>query len=152
MSDDLDVIIVDDDPDVCDVISKIIKSFYTWGNVLSFTDVDEALSYCLSREVGVGIFVIDVFLSGKSGFDFLEAIEEKFPAAHEDSIIITGNASNDVVNMCISSDVTYLLEKPIRPYALQLAVRAIVMKYLTFAKRLLRDPAFAASMPKFSNK
>ena len=152
MSDELDVIIVDDDPAVCEVISKIIKSFYTWGDVLSYTDVDEAISYCLSREIGVGIFVIDVFLSGKSGFDFLEAIEEKFPSAHEDSIIITGNASDDVVNMCISSDVTYLLEKPIRPFALQLAVRAIVMKYLTFAKRLLRDPSFAANMPKFSNE
>jgi response regulator of citrate/malate metabolism len=147
MSDELDVIIVDDDPNVCEVISEIIKSFYSWGEVISYTDVDEAISYCLSRDVGVGIFVIDVFLGGKSGFDFLESIEDKFPAAHEDSIIITGNASDDVVNMCISSDVTYLLEKPIRPYALQLAVRAIVMKYLKFVKRVLRDPSFAASMP-----
>ena len=37
------------------------------------------------------------------------------------------------------------------PYALQLAVRAIAMKYLTFAKRLLRDPAFAADVSKFQD-
>ena len=110
MSDELDVIVIDDDPSVCEVISEIIRSFYTWGDVISFTDVDKAISYCLSREVGVGIFVIDVFLGGKSGFCFLDSIKAKFPAAPEDSIIITGSASDDVVNMCISSDVTYLLE------------------------------------------
>ncbi len=148
MSDELDVIVVDDDPSVCEVTSEIIKTFYTWGKVLSFTDVDEAISYCLNREIGVGIFVVDVFLGRKSGFDFLEAIEEKFPVVYEDAIIITGNANDDIVNMCISSDVTYLLEKPIRPYALQLAIRAIVMKYLAFAKRLLRDPAFASNVSK----
>ena len=149
MSDELDVIIVDDDPNVCEVLTEIIKSFYTWGDVISFTDVDKAISYCLSREVGVGIFVIDVFLGGKSGFCFLDAIKAKFPAAQEDSIIITGSASDDVVNMCISSDVNHLLEKPIRPYALQLSVRSIVMKYLTFARRLLKDPSFAANVSKF---
>lgn len=149
MSEELDVIIVDDDPCVCEVLTDIIKKFYTWGNVISFTDVDEAISYCFRREVGIGIFIIDVFLGGKSGFCFLDSIKEKFPAAHEDSIIITGSASDDVVDMCISSDVNHLLEKPIRPYALQLAIRAIVTKYLTFARKLLRDPAFAANVAKF---
>ena len=140
---------MDDDPSVCELLSEIIKNFYAWGDVISFTDVDEAISYCLSREIGTGIFIIDVFLGGKSGFCFLDSIKEKFPAAHEDSIIITGSASDDVVNMCISSNINHLLEKPIRPYALQLAVRAIVTKYLTFARRLLRDPAFAANVSRF---
>jgi len=149
MSEELDVIIVDDDPSVCEVLSALIKKFYSWGNVISFTDVDEAISYCLNLEIGVGIFVIDVFLGGKSGFCFLDSIKDKFPAAHEDAVVITGSASDDVVNMCISSNINYLLEKPIRPYALQLAVRAIVTKYLTFARRLLRDPAFAANVTKF---
>lgn len=150
MSDELDVIIVDDDPDICDLMTKNVRGFYKWGEIFSFTDVDEAVSYCLSREPGVGIFIIDVYLGGKSGFFFLDTIEEKFPAAREDTIIITGNASNDVVNMCISSEVNYLLEKPIRSYALQLAIRAIVMKYLKFAKRMLQDPAFARKCKEFS--
>jgi DNA-binding NarL/FixJ family response regulator len=149
MSDGLDVIIVDDEPSVCNVVSQVIKAFYTWGDVLAFTDPDEALAYCLEREVGVAIFVVDVFLGGKSGFLFLDALENKFPTAHEDTIIITGQASDDVVNMCIASNVNYLLEKPVRPYALQLAVRSIVMKYLDFAKRLLRDPVLAASVSRF---
>jgi len=144
MSQELDVIIVDDDPSICMVISNIIKNFYIWGEVISFTDINDAIAYCMGLDMGVAVFVLDIYLGEKSGFDFLDKIEERFPSAREDTIIITGNASNEVVNRCISSDITYLLEKPIRSYALQLAVRAIVMKYIKFAKRLFRNPTFAA--------
>ena len=146
MSDGLDVIIIDDDKGICSVIKELVESFYSWGEVISFSNPDEAIDYCLQREVGVAIFIIDVFLGGLSGFYFLDAIEKKFPTAHEDSIIISGNASDDVVNMCLASRVNYLLEKPIKPYALQLAVRAITGKYLDFAKKLLQDPTYAASV------
>jgi DNA-binding NtrC family response regulator len=149
MSTGLDVVVVDDDPGICELISSIITGFYAWGEVITFTDVDKATEYCLTRDIGIAIFVVDVFLGGKSGFYFLDAIEEKFSTAHEDTIIITGYASDDVVNMCVASDVTHLLEKPIKPFALQLAVRAIVGKYLKFAKKLLQDPAFAKSVARF---
>lgn len=146
MSDGLDVIIIDDDKGICNVIKELVESFYSWGEVISFSNADQAIDYCLQREVGVAIFIIDVFLGGLSGFYFLDAIEKKFPTAHQDSIIISGNASDDVVNMCLASRVNYLLEKPIKPYALQLAVRAITGKYLDFAKKLLQDSTYAASV------
>jgi CheY-like chemotaxis protein len=143
MSDGLDVIVLDDDPGICEIVSELIESFYTWGNVYDFSDPDKAISFCLERDIGVAIFVVDVFLGGLSGFYFLDAIEERYPTAHEDTIIISGNASDDVVNMCLASNVNYLLEKPVKPYALQLAVRAITAKYLDFAKKLLQDAGFA---------
>jgi CheY-like chemotaxis protein len=148
MSDGLDVIVIDDDKGICDIIKELVESFYTWGDVISFSNADKAIDYCLQRDVGVAIFIIDVFLGGLSGFYFLDAIEKKFPTAHEDSIIISGNASDDVVNMCLASRVNYLLEKPIKPYALQLAVRAITGKYLDFAKKLLQDSTYADSIAK----
>lgn len=148
MSDGLDVIIIDDDKGICDVISELVETFYSWGNVITFTNADEAIDYCLQREVGVAIFIIDVFLGGLSGFYFLDAIEKKYPTAHQDAVIISGNASDDVVNMCLASRVNYLLEKPIKPYALQLAVRAITGKYLDFAKKLLQDSSYADSIAK----
>ena len=45
--------------------------------------------------------------------------------------------------MCLASHITYLLEKPIKAYSLKLAVRAIVDKYLIFARRVLEDARFA---------
>ena len=146
MSDGLDVIIIDDDPGICEIIAELIDSFYSWGKVCSFSNPDEAINFCLNRDIGVAIFVVDVFLGGLSGFYFLDAIEQKNPTAHEDTIIISGHASDDVVNMCLASNVNYLLEKPLKPYALQLAVRAITAKYLDFAKKLLKDPGFAENV------
>jgi CheY-like chemotaxis protein len=146
MSDGLHLIIVDDDPMMCKLLSEMIGRSYSWGEVTAFTDPMEAVSYCQSQETGVAIFVLDVFLEHTTGFNFLDAVVNKFPMAYEDTIIITGNASDDVVNMCVASDVTYLLEKPIKPYALQFAIRAIVAKYIRFAKRLLVDPLFAESV------
>lgn len=146
MPDGLDVLIVDDDPTVCELVSTVVKRFYTWGDVISFSDSNKAIEFCLERDIGVAIFIVDVFLGGVSGFFFLDSIEEKFPTAHSDAIIITGNASDDIVNMCIASDVNHLLEKPLKPYALQLAVRAIAEKYLKFAKKLFQDPDFAKNV------
>jgi len=146
MAEGLDIIIVDDDPNVCELISTIVKRFYTWGEVIPFSNSEEAIKFCLDRDIGVAIFIVDVFLGGVSGFYFLDAIEDKFPTAHSDAIIITGNASDDIVNMCIASDVNHLLEKPVKPYALQLAVRAIAEKYLKFAKKLFQDPDFAKNV------
>ena len=117
MAEGLDVIIVDDDPNVCELIATVVKRFYTWGDIIPFSNSEDAIKFCLDRDVGVAIFIVDVFLGGVSGFYFLDAIEEKFPTAHSDAIVITGNASDDIVNMCIASDVNHLLEKPIKPYA-----------------------------------
>lgn len=149
MSHGLDLIIVDDDPAVCKSISSTIERFYTWGEVLTFTDSETATTYCMGQEAGVAIFILDVYMGEQTGFSFLDAIVDKFPMAYDDTIIITGNASDDVVNMCIASDITHLLEKPIKAYALQLAVRAIVTKYIKFAKKLLQDPALAESIERF---
>ena len=143
MSQGLDLIIVDDDPEVCETIIKTIERFYAWGDVIAFTNAREATDYCLAHETGVAIFVLDVFLENETAFSFLDSISDKFSMAYEDSIIITGNASDDVVNVCVASDITHLLEKPVRSYALQLAVRAIVSKYMTFAKKLMAEPALA---------
>ena len=146
MSDGLDVIVLDDDPGICQVIAELIESFYSWGQVHYFSNPDEAIAFCLNRDIGVAIFVVDVFLGGLSGFYFLDAIEPTYPTAHEDTIMISGNASDDVVNMCLASNVNYLLEKPLKPYALQLAVRSVTAKYLDFAKKLLQDQRFAENV------
>lgn len=148
MSDGLDVIIIDDEENVCEVIKEQIKDFYTWGEIIYFTEVDKAISYCLNRDNSIMIFILDVFVGSNNGFFFLDAIAEKYPSAYLDTIMITGKASDDVVDMCVASDVNHLLEKPIRPYALQLAVRSIINKYLSFAKMLLHDHKFAENVEK----
>jgi response regulator of citrate/malate metabolism len=143
MSDGLDLMVVDDEQHVCEVLSETIKKFYTWGDILIFNDYKTAASHCLSRDKGLMIFVLDVFVGESNGFAFLDAIAEKYPNANYDTVMISGMASDDVVDMCIATGVNHLLEKPVRNYALQLAIRSIVMKYVKFAKKLLTDTEFA---------
>lgn len=140
MSHGLNLIILDDDPDACDTLTEIMNRFYVWGDVISFTDIQEAVAWCRKQDTGVAIFVLDVFLNTETAFTFLDAISDKFLAAYEDAILFTGNASDDVVNICAASDIAYLLEKPIRPYALQLAVTAIVNRYIAFTQKLVTQP------------
>jgi len=152
MSEGLDVIIVDDDRNLCTITTETIKRFYVWGDVISFSKVKQAITYCLSQDTSIAIFVLDVFLGEQSGFSFLDAVKAKYSSAPEDTIIITGHASEDVVNMCLAADITHLLEKPIKPYELQLAISSIAAKYMKFARKVLHDPEFAALISKFEPK
>jgi DNA-binding NarL/FixJ family response regulator len=139
----LDVIIVDDDPAVCETLAGIIATFYTYGGIHRFNCTADAIAHCQTRPHGIAIFIVDVFLGGETGFAFLDAIAEKFRSIYEDTIMITGNADDNVVNMCLAAEVNYLLQKPVRKYALQLAVRSIATKYIRFANTIQRDPEFA---------
>ena len=143
MPNNLDVIILDDDPQFCALITDILKNFYIWGDIHSFTNYNEAKTFCQKKHLGVAIFILDVYLGKKTAFDFLEDISGQYAWAAEDAIIITGNASDEIVNMCILLNINYLIEKPMKTYTLKLAVRAIVGKYTIFAKRLIGDPEFA---------
>ncbi len=142
MSEGLDVIIVDDDSAACESIADIINRFYTWGDVFVFSDDEEAALYCMNRDTSIAIFIVDVFLKDKSGFLFLDTISKKYLSAYDDAIIITGNSNDDVVDMCVAAGINHLLEKPIRPYVLQLAVRSITSKYMKFADKLLNNRTF----------
>ena len=148
MSNNLDVIVLDDNPQICTLITEILKSFYVWGNIHPFTSYNEALNFCQKKHMGVAIFILDVYLGNKTAFDFLKDISDQYAWAPEDTIIITGNASDDIVNMCIPLNINYLIEKPMKAYTLKLAVRAIAGKYTLFAKRMLGDPDFAKGIAK----
>jgi DNA-binding NarL/FixJ family response regulator len=139
----LDVVVLDDDPQVCEVLSAMVAAFYTQGQVHGFSDYLEARTFCFQRGETPAIFLLDAFLGIYTAFDFIEALAVHYPMAAEDTVIITGRASDQVVERCLALGVNHLLEKPIKPHALQLAIRSIASKYLRFAPRLSQDQAFA---------
>ena len=108
MSNGLDTIVVDEDPQICDQVSDVVKSFYTWGEVHPFSDYDQALEFSLNRDVGLGIFVLSSLFVGRIGFDFLDSLEPKFPLIYEDSIVTADYASDDLVNMCLAVGIEHI--------------------------------------------
>lgn len=143
MSKGLDLIIVDDDTEILEITAGIINRFYAWGDVFVFSDVNEAFEYCLLKDSSIAVFIVDVFIGDKTGFLFLDSLSEKFSSIYEDTVMMTGDASDEVVNACVASGINHLLEKPVRAYALQLAIRSIVSKYISFSRKLLLNPEFA---------
>ncbi len=143
MSQGLDVIILDDDPLISELLKQMVSGFYRWGEIHTFADIMLAKRFCFDRGSSVAVFVLDVFLGELTAFDFIDAVKVHYPMVSEDTIIVTGDASEEVVDMCLAGDVSYLLEKPIKFYALQFAIRAIANKYLRFARHLRHDPDFA---------
>lgn len=143
--DGLDVVIIDDNPRVCEIVAHTINRFYTWGNVFVFSDEEEAIFYCMNREPNLAIFIVNAFLNRKSGFNLLDILSQKYPSIYEDAIITTTEANDEIVDTCIASNISYLLEIPIQPHLVQFAVRAIVSKYVKFAERLINDPDFTQS-------
>jgi DNA-binding NarL/FixJ family response regulator len=139
----LDIIIVDNSKSICEAIARMANRFYTYGGIHSFTNPDEALSYCMSRKYGIAVFIVDVFLGGRTGFAFLDELSERYQSIYQDSIITADNATGDLVDMCTKSEVYHLLEKPIGKYSLELAIRSIAMKYIRFAEAMQNDPEFA---------
>ncbi|MFH1059435.1 MAG: response regulator [Pseudomonadota bacterium] len=143
MSSGLDVIILDDDPAVSGLLAAQVGRFHREGQVFAFSDFLEARTFCFNRASSLAIFVLDAFLGQYSAFDFLAAVAVHYPLAAEDTLIVTGRASDELVGRCMAAGVNHLLEKPIRPYALQFAIRAIASKYLRFAKQITGDADLA---------
>ncbi len=136
----LDVIILDDNQIVAEMLQGMVRKYYSWGQVKAFTNLSQARSYCLERETRVAIFIIDVYLENGTGFGFLESLAQEYPLAAEDTIIVAGLANDEVVERCLDLGITHLLEKPVSPYGLELAVRSVVAKYTKFLKILAEDP------------
>lgn len=143
MATGLDIIVVDDDPQVCEVLARMIAKFHPSGQVHAFSDFLEARTFCFNRGSSVAIFVLDAYLGERTAFDLIEALGVHYPMAAADTVIVTGRASQEMVRRCLDLGVSHLLEKPVRQYALQLAIQSIAAKYLRFAPQLLSDSSFA---------
>lgn len=142
----LDVIVLDDEPVVGELLKHHLGGFYRWGNVHVFTEVEPASRHCLASNSSLAIFVVDMFVGPQTGLDFLASLLPRYPMAFQDSIIITGWASDQLVERCMEAEVGFLLEKPITHHALMFSVRSIVLRYMKFAKRLMKDQVFAQSV------
>ncbi len=64
-------------------------------------------------------------------------MKRRFPDRDQEHIELVNNPC---------SNIAHLPEKPIKAYSLKLAVRAIVGKYILFAKRILSNPDFAKNV------
>ena len=104
----LNILIVDDQPDVADILGKLIE---TDGHSVTVTyDGREALK--LSQDKRFDIVFTDISMDGLSGIALTEHLIGQDSEAKV--IAITGHVGNDEINQALKAGAKAFLRKPFR--------------------------------------
>ena len=108
MNESPEILVVDDDPQLCSMLSEMIAIYLPGAHVTSAYNSDQALAI-LEREP-IDLLLTDNVMPGMNGIDMIEQVKEKHPAIH----IIMMTAFNPVVlqkRLAALADIP-LLRKP----------------------------------------
>ncbi len=106
---DINVLIVDDDAQICDSVSKILKN--EGYSVITANNGNNAIS--ISTQEHIDIALIDIRLPDISGIDVLEKFKQSKPQTG--LIIISGVATLDDATRSLNLGADIFLIKPIDP-------------------------------------
>jgi DNA-binding response OmpR family regulator len=129
------ILLVDDDPDLCKLVTASLKESFT---VVACDSAEAALV----RSGGIGAFdllIVDVMLPGMSGIDFLRKVRTSDAPSAVPVLMITSNLGEDMRQRCRAAGASAFIYKPFT-----------VLQLRTTIEKLLDDPnakliaAFAA--------
>ena len=75
---DPDILVIDDDPILCSILTDTIAIYLPQANVTKALNAREALS--LLRRNDYDLIVVDNIMPGTDGIDLIGDIKEKYPA------------------------------------------------------------------------
>lgn len=109
------VLIVDDEPDVGIILSRLFRQQYPQYDIVAATSGAVALEYVAGRRVA--LVVTDFNLPGMNGLQLIEAIRALAPSTK--AALITAYATALLEHLCRQYQVDYYLTKPFRLAALE---------------------------------
>lgn len=117
------VLIVDDEPDMRNLLSFILKR--AGFDVMAIGDGAEALARVAAAPAEFSAIVLDVMLPGMDGYSF--ALHVRFTEGAQAIPIVVVTAKPNMADVfCALPNVTALMEKPFGPQAVVEAVRKAV--------------------------
>ena len=123
-----DVLIVDDDSNLCDILKSYCKNMGCFRNILIANDGTNASVKMRNQKFSV-IF-LDINLPKKTGMDLLREVDDKSINSKNDIIIVSGALDKTIVEKGIASGIKHFLPKPFTEADFQ----AKVLKLLTANK------------------
>ena len=117
------VLIVDDEPSICTLLSEMLGS--TGHPVLTASSADEALTQLRARPIAV--LLVDVQLATTDGIDFLERALEVDSRVL--SIVMTGNGNIELAVRAMKAGAADFLTKPFQVDLVRLAVSRLLELY-----------------------
>lgn len=133
MADGPDVLVVDDDPDTCELLAALLaRHGYVTAQATSGT---ECLAVLARR--AVPLLVLDVVMPGLDGFGVCEALRA-MPASRRPAVILlTGHDGLAIRQRGMRQGVCEFLTKPVHPGALVARVRT-QLRVVELTRRLRR--------------
>ena len=119
----LRVLVVDDDPSVCDVITELLNP--TGCEVVPISDTDEAISKLRAKET-FHVLILDLKMPSMDGLTFLRLVR-KFDQDIA-VIILTGFPSLQTATDAIEYDVSAYMQKPFAAEDLKATVDRVARK------------------------
>jgi two-component system, NtrC family, sensor kinase len=103
------VLVVDDEPTMCSVVSRMLRKSYT---VTTFTDAREALA-SVARGDGYDVVLCDVMMPGMSGMEFLEQLHHTSPALAKRTGFLTAGAFTERARAFLQAEGRKYVDKPV---------------------------------------
>lgn len=107
-NDKLNVLIVDDEPSVCELLSGLLST--SEREVSTHDNPSDALRFIEEHPVDVAF--LDLMLPGMTGFDLAERIKNKHPSSRV--VICTGYHADDYMTRAREARVEGVLQKPFK--------------------------------------
>ena len=105
-----DVLIVDDDSDLCNIVKSYCKNMGCFRNILIANDGANASAKMRNQKFA--LILLDVNMPKKSGVDLLREVDDNSINSINDIMIVSGVLDKTVVEKGISSGIKHFLPKP----------------------------------------
>ena len=114
------ILIVDDNPELARSISEYVSGITDWQATVAHS-AERALE--LFHQVQFDVILSDIQMPGMDGLEFAEKLKEAFESAEIENaewqrplvILMTGTATDGVIEEAMALGVTAVLEKPFSP-------------------------------------
>jgi CheY-like chemotaxis protein len=119
----LHVLIVDDNPEIRSLIKATLgETFYTLGEA---ANGEQAFDYLDQRDLP-DFVILDLAMPGISGFDVLSDIKNNPETAHIQVIVLSANASDDIINQSMGMGAKAVIAKPFSPLELLQLIESVI--------------------------
>lgn len=106
-----DVLIVDDDKDVCEILSEYCHNLGCFKNIVKAHD--GILATLKLRNQKFSLILLDINMPKKSGYDILNELDaEKSLNKKETVLIVSGTLEKEIITKIINCGVKTFLVKP----------------------------------------
>jgi two-component system, chemotaxis family, chemotaxis protein CheY len=105
-----DVLIVDDDKEICNVIEMYLENMGCFRNIIKAHDGSIAASKLTNQRFG--LVLLDLNLPKRSGIDVLKLFDKSALNAVESVVIVSGEMGKEVMTTALRQGVRFFLIKP----------------------------------------